>query len=205
MPDVRVCVNVSYTYIVLLLCHSSATAYNNMRKPVTNSSNYFANPHEMGVGEINPLKALNPGLVFETNLEDYIRFLCYYGYSNKIIRSVSKTNVTCPRTSPDLISNINYPSISIGTLKRNQNAKMITRTVTNVGTFNATYVAKVHAPEGLVVKVIPNKLVFSESVQRITYKVSFSGNKARGGYNFGSLTWLDDRHYVHTLFAVKVE
>ncbi|KAK2354260.1 CO(2)-response secreted protease [Trifolium repens] len=184
---------------------TTATTYNNMRKPVTNSSNYIANPHEMGVGEINPLKALNPGLVFETDIEDHIRFLCYYGYSNKTIRSVSKTNVTCPRTSHDLISNINYPSISIQTLKRNQKVRIITRTVTNVGTLNATYVAKVHAPEGLLVKVIPNKLVFSESVQRITYKVSFYAKEAHGGYNFGSLTWLDGRHYVHTVYAVKVE
>lgn len=84
-----------------------------MRKPVTNSSNYFANPHEMGVGEINPLRALYPGLVFETGVEDYIRFLCYYGYSQKNIRSMSKTNATCPKkSSEDLISNINYPSIS---------------------------------------------------------------------------------------------
>ena len=176
-----------------------------MRKPVTNSSNYISNPHEMGVGEINPLKALNPGLVFETDVEDYIRFLCYFGYSNKDIRKMSKTNVTCPRASKSLMSNINYPSISIEKLKRKQKTKVITRTVTNVGSLNATYVAKLHAPEGLVVKVIPNKLVFTESVQRITYKVSFSGNKARGGYNFGSLTWLDSRHYVHTVFAVQLE
>ena len=184
----------------------SATTYNNLRKPLTNSSNFFANAHEMGVGEINPLRALNPGLVFETKLEDYIRFLCYYGYSKKNIRSMSKTNFNCPRnSSEDLISNINYPSISIKTLSRQQKAKVVTRTVTNVGSFNATYTAKVHAPEGLVVKVTPNKLVFSEGVQRMSYQVSFYGKDAGGGYNFGSLTWLDGRHYVHTVFAVNVK
>ncbi|KAJ1381489.1 Peptidase S8/S53 domain [Sesbania bispinosa] len=185
---------------------TTVTTYNNMRKPVTNSSNYFAYPHEMGVGEINPLRALNPGLVFETGVEDYVRFLCYYGYSKKNIRSMSKTNVTCPRdSSEDLISNINYPSISTKLLKKQKKPKVITRTVTNVGSLNATYTAKVHAPEGLVVKVIPNKLVFSEGIQRMTYEVSFYGKEAHGGYNFGSLTWLDGRHYVHTVFAAKVE
>lgn len=185
---------------------TTATTYNNMRKSVTNSTNYFANPHEMGVGEINPLRALNPGLVFETNVEDYIRFLCYYGYSKKNIRSMSKTNANCPRnSSEDLISNINYPSISIEKLKRQQKAKVITRTVTNVGPLNATYTAKVRTPDGLVVKVTPNKLAFSEGVQRISYRVSFYGKEARGGYNFGSLTWLDGRHYVHTVFAVNVQ
>ncbi|XP_019449336.1 PREDICTED: CO(2)-response secreted protease-like [Lupinus angustifolius] len=185
---------------------TTATTYNNMRKSVTNTSNYFANPHEIGVGEINPFRALNPGLVFETVVVDYIRFLCYYGYSKKNIRSMSKTNINCPRnSSEDLISNINYPSISIKTLIRQQKAKVITRTVTNVGPLNATYIATVHSPKGLVVKVTPNKLVFSEGVQRISYKVSFYGKEAHAGYNFGSLTWLDGRHYVHTVFAVNVE
>ncbi|KAL5150586.1 CO(2)-response secreted protease [Glycine soja] len=185
---------------------TTATNYNNMRKPLTNSSNSIAGPHEMGVGEINPLRALNPGLVFETDVEDYLRFLCYFGYSQKIIRSISETNFNCPKnSSEDLISSVNYPSISISTLKRQQKAKVITRTVTNVGYLNATYTAKVRAPQGLVVEVIPNKLVFSEGVQRMTYKVSFYGKEAHGGYNFGSLTWLDGHHYVHTVFAVKVE
>lgn len=190
----------------MFLFHSSATNYNNLRKPLTNSSNHIADPHEIGVGEINPVKALYPGLVFETNIKDYLRFLCYFGYSQKKVRSMFKTNFDCPKnSSEDLISNINYPSISISTLKRQQKPKVITRTVTNVGSPNATYTAKVRSPEGLVVKVIPNKLVFSESVQRITYKVSFYGKEANGGYNFGSLTWLDGHHYVHTVFAVKVE
>ncbi|OIV89374.1 hypothetical protein TanjilG_22337 [Lupinus angustifolius] len=185
---------------------TTATTYNNMRKPVTNTSNYISNPHEMGVGEINPLRALNPGLVFETDMKDYIRFLCYYGYSPKNIRSMSKTNIKCPRnSSEDLISNINYPSISIKTLKREQKAKVITRTVTNVGLLNATYNAKVLSPEGLVVNVTPNKLVFSEGVGRISYKVSFYGKEAHAGYNFGTITWLGGRHYVHTVFAVNVK
>ncbi|CAL0333631.1 unnamed protein product [Lupinus luteus] len=184
----------------------SATTYNNMMKPVTNTSNYFANPHEIGVGEINPLRALDPGLVFETNANDYIRFLCYYGYSQKDIRSMSKTNITCPiKSSADLISNINYPSISIKTLKKGEKAKVITRTVTNVGHVNSTYNAKVHSPEGLVVNVTPNELVFSKGVPKISYEVSFYGKEAHGGYKFGTITWLDGRHYVHTVFAVNVE
>ncbi|XP_028790113.1 CO(2)-response secreted protease-like [Neltuma alba] len=185
---------------------TTATTYNNLRKSVTNSSNDFANPHEMGAGEISPLKALYPGLVFETNVEDYLQFLCYYGYSQKNIRSMSKTNFTCPKNSnKDLISNINYPSISIKKLSRNQKAKVIRRTVTNVGPLNATYTAKVHAPKGLIVKVLPSRLVFSESVKKLSYEVSFYGKEAHGGYNFGSLTWLDGRHYVHTVFAVNVQ
>lgn len=188
------------------LSYSAATVYNNMRKPLTNSSNYTANPHDMGVGEINPHRALNPGLVFETTTRDYLQFLCCYGYSEKNIRSLLNTNFNCPRNSiEELISNINYPSISIGKLSRHQTAKTIKRSVTNVGLPNTSYIAKLHAPAGLVVRVSPKKLVFLEGVKRLSYKVSFFGKEAPVGYNFGSLTWVDGRHSVRTVFTVNVE
>lgn len=196
----------SDTYIVLFCFPFAATTYNNMRKPLTNSSNLYANPHEMGVGEINPIKALYPGLVFETDVEDYLRFLCYYGYSQKMIRSMSKTKFICPiNSSKDLISNINYPSISIEALNRHQKPRVITRTVTNVGPTNSTYTAKVHAPMGLDVRVFPDTLVFSQTLKKLSYEVSFYGKEAHAGYNFGSITWLDGRHYVHTVFSVNVK
>lgn len=171
-----------------------------------NSTNNPSNPHEMGAGEISPIKALNPGLVFESTTEDYLRFLCYFGYSNKIIRSMSKQNFTCPKTSnEDLISSVNYPSISISKLDRRQAPKVIERTVTNVGAANTTYIAKVHSSEGLIVKVIPSKIVFSENVKKVTFKVLFFGKEARSGYNFGTITWRDNVHSVRTVFAVNVE
>lgn len=173
---------------------------------MTNSSNLFSSPHEMGVGEIDPLRALNPGLVFKTELEDYLKFLCYYGYSKKNIRSMSKTNFNCPKnSSEDLISNINYPSISIKTLGRHQKAKVVTRTVTNVGPTNSTYIAKVQAPKGMVIKVIHNKLLFYGGIQKRSYQVLFYNNDAQSGYNFGSITWLDGKHYVHTIFGVNTK
>ncbi|XP_042955066.1 CO(2)-response secreted protease-like isoform X1 [Carya illinoinensis] len=186
---------------------TTATVHDNMGKPLTKGSGNPANPHEMGAGEISPLKALHPGLVFETTATDYLRFLCYYGYSERDIRSISNTNFSCPSNSiKDLISDINYPSISIANLSRNQTAaKTIQRTVTNVGLSNATYIAKVYAPVGLVVDVFPHKLVFLKGVTKLSYNVSFFGKEASSGYNFGSLTWFDGRHSVRTVFTVKVQ
>lgn len=118
---------------------NAATVYDNLRKPTENSSFQSATPHEMGVGEISPLKALNPGLVFKTTTQDYLKFLCYYGSSEKKIQSLSKTNFKCPRKcSENLISTINYPSISISKLDRHEGIQTIGRTVTNVGPPNAT-------------------------------------------------------------------
>lgn len=177
-----------------------------MRKPFTNSSDYIASPHEAGVGEINPFRALAPGLVFETTTKNYLEFLCYYGYSKKKIKALSNTEFNCPKSSSEeLISNINYPSISISRLDRHQPAKVIERTVTNVGALNSTYIAKVQSPPGLVVKVIPEKIVFTKGLKKVSFQVSFNGQDAKKGYNFGSLTWFDERHSVRVVFAVNVE
>ncbi|KAI3848188.1 hypothetical protein MKX03_022363, partial [Papaver bracteatum] len=185
---------------------TTAVASSNIGKPITDSSNAFASPHEMGAGEMTPLRALNPGLVFETTTKDYLHFLCYYGYKKKIISSISGTKFTCPtKSSEDFISDLNYPSISISKLKRRDKVRTITRTVTNVGHRNATYVAKLHSPRsGLIIKVSPEKLVFTEDSRKASFKVSFYDKGKTKGYKFGSVTWSDHVHFVRVVFAVNV-
>lgn len=113
------------------------------------------------------MKALDPGLAFVTTSNDHLRFLCYYGYHQSDIRLMTGTNFTCPKTSTDeLISNINYPSISIATLKRHQGPRKVKRVATNVGSPDATYVSSVNAPPGLVVKVVPKQIVLREGVEK---------------------------------------
>ncbi|CAA7022680.1 unnamed protein product [Microthlaspi erraticum] len=189
---------------------TTAIQYDNMRRAVTNTSRLTSTPHETGAGEINPHRAINPGLVFETTALDYLQFLCYFGYSQKTIsKTLTKANFICPqKVSEDLISTINYPSISIGNLRRGQRyQKIIERTVTNVGPEkNVTYVAHIEAPEGLVVKVTPKRLVFGENVSKVSFKVWFYGKtSASKGYHHGSLEWSDGYHLVRTVFSVKIK
>ncbi|XP_056164746.1 CO(2)-response secreted protease-like isoform X2 [Syzygium oleosum] len=185
---------------------TTATFINNEGKPLTNSTKSLANPHEVGVGEISPYRALHPGLVFETTTKDFLKFLCYSGYSQKNISSMAGSEFHCPENSGnELISDINYPSISIGNLKRHGSARAVTRTVTNVGPANSTYVASVDSPAGLIVRVYPGKIDFRQNARRVSYNVSFQGKEAPGGYNFGSITWSDGRHSVRTVFAVNVK
>ncbi|KAA8528517.1 hypothetical protein F0562_035872 [Nyssa sinensis] len=42
-----------------------------------------ATPLDFGAGDINPNKAMEPGLIYDMNLQDYIDFLCSLGYSKK--------------------------------------------------------------------------------------------------------------------------
>ncbi|KAF4382057.1 hypothetical protein G4B88_006689 [Cannabis sativa] len=184
-------------------------AYDNTGKPIRNELNLVASPHEAGSGELNHMKALDPGLVFDTTTQDYFNFLCYYGYKEAKIKSVLKgANLfQCPINSkPELITDINYPSISIGNLKRQQSSPtVVKRTVTNVGASISTYTVRVNSPKGLVVKVNPDRIVFSNSLNKTSFEVSFDGKGAVSGYNFGDITWSDGLdHSVRVVYVVKI-
>ncbi|XP_009607188.1 CO(2)-response secreted protease-like [Nicotiana tomentosiformis] len=192
---------------------TTATVSNNLRKHLTNTSGLYSNPHEIGAGELSPIKALDPGLVFETTMTDYYNFLCYYGYKEKQLRLVASKNYKnfdCPRNAStskkELISNINYPSISIEKLKQNQGVVKVKRVATNVGSDrNATYTSSTIAPPGLVVRVSPKKIVFVKGIKKASFEISFDGKKASKGYNFGIITWSDGSHKVQMIFAVNIE
>ncbi|XP_074312364.1 CO(2)-response secreted protease-like [Silene latifolia] len=182
---------------------TTATIADNMGRFLRDSSD-MASPHEIGAGEISPVKALDPGLVFPTGVNDYFNFLCYCGYSKKNLRSMSSTKFNCPKVSSDqLISNINYPSISIGGLKRNQTTS-VTRHVINVGSSNATYTAVVRSPDGLRVNISPKKIIFKSGFTTASFNVTFHAKQARTGYNFGSITWFDGLRIVHVVYAVNI-
>ncbi|XP_020162934.3 CO(2)-response secreted protease [Aegilops tauschii subsp. strangulata] len=186
---------------------TTATARNNLGLPVASSSGAVATVHDMGAGEIIPLRALNPGLVFDTTTRDYLDFLCYQGYKDKVIRKVSgDAQFTCPHgaPSPDLIAkSVNYPSISVPQLTAGK-PFAVSRTATNVGRSNATYVVAVEAPPGLSVKVSPKRLLFSRRWATAAYEVRFAHAGARNGYAYGAVTWSDGLHSVRTPFAVNV-
>ncbi|XP_042407712.1 CO(2)-response secreted protease-like [Zingiber officinale] len=183
---------------------TTATVTNNLGRPLTNHKLASASFHDMGAGEMSPLRALSPGLVFDTAIDDYLLFLCRYGYKDQAVRSISgRSNFSCPynaAASPDLISDINYPSISIAKLERKQT---VSRTVTNVGPPNATYTAAVDAPAGVTVQVSPARLSFSRRGAKASYAVAFEARGASKGYGYGSITWSDGAHAVHTVFAVN--
>ena len=46
-----------------------------------------------GAGQINPVKAVNPGLVYDANKDDYIQFLCNEGYTAEEIKLISGVNI----------------------------------------------------------------------------------------------------------------
>ncbi|KAI3863947.1 hypothetical protein MKW98_031539, partial [Papaver atlanticum] len=81
------------------------TITDNAGRPIMTENDAFASPHEMGAGKVNPNGALHPGLVYETNTTYYLKYLCYFGYQTKVVRSLFDPKFTCPTNSlEDLIS-----------------------------------------------------------------------------------------------------
>ncbi|CAL4992337.1 unnamed protein product [Urochloa decumbens] len=151
-----------------------------------------ADPFDFGGGQINPDEAIDPGLVYDINPKEYIKFFnCTLG-----------PNEDCSDYMGNLYQ-LNLPSIAIPNLKE---SVTVWRTVTNVGPEKVTYQAKVEAPAGVRMVVEPSVITFGKGGPRsVTFKVTFlAKQRVQGGYTFGSLTWLDcSKHLVRIPVAVR--
>ena len=171
-----------------------------------------SNPFIHGAGHVDPNRALNPGLVYDLDSDDYLVFLCSIGYdANQIAVFVrepvssdicdSKVARTGRLTSP---GDLNYPSFSVQ-FGVDKGAVKYKRVVTNVGSSaDAVYNVKVNAPPGVEVVVSPSKLVFSAENKTQAFEVTFTtgvGNAVVA--SFGSIEWTDGSHSVRSPIAVR--
>ncbi|KAJ0971159.1 hypothetical protein J5N97_019118 [Dioscorea zingiberensis] len=150
-----------------------------------------ADPFDFGGGNINPNRAADPGLIFDINPKDYLKYFnCSIGIDD-----------VCDSIKP--LYFLNLPSISIPNLKT---TVTVWRTVTNVGSTNAIYEAIPESPLGVKMVVEPTVLVFNATHKVNTFKVSFMATvKLQGDYTFGSLTWYDkDGHRVRIPIAARI-
>ncbi|KAI3461910.1 hypothetical protein Pfo_018573 [Paulownia fortunei] len=185
------------------------TAYNtdiNGDGILVEASTKSSDPFDIGAGHLNPLKAFNPGLIYDMTTRDYVLFLCNSGYSEEQIQAM----VVCPLTTctrcPDKFEpdwNINYPSITVSNLKCTTTIK---RTVRNVGHMKtAIYFVSTLKPNGVEVVVWPRILIFSPFKEEVTYFVTLKPVKiSQGRYDFGSITWSDGFHHVRSPLVVQV-
>lgn len=186
---------------------TTATQQNNDKAPMTTDSGTVATPFDYGAGQVNPTGALDPGLVYDLAADDYLHFLCNYGYGAskiKLITSLPAGFSCAGNASKDLISDLNYPSIAVTGLG-GAASRTVNREVTNVGAQeDATYTVAVSTPAGLDVKVVPSKLQFSSTVKKLPFQVTFSWkNAANKDALTGSITWSDGKHTVHSPFAIS--
>ncbi|TKY55373.1 Subtilisin protease SBT1.2 [Spatholobus suberectus] len=181
---------------------TSADIINFKHKLIVDETLRPADIFATGSGHVNPSRANDPGLVYDIKPDDYIPYLCGLGYGDMEVGIIAHRTIKCSETSSIPEGELNYPSFSVVL----GSSQTFTRTVTNVGEANLSYAVMVMAPEGVDVKVQPNKLYFSDANQKETYSVTFSrtelGNET-AKYAQGFLQWISAKHTVRSPILVN--
>lgn len=175
---------------------TTSDAFDNTLKPITDlgDDNHPASPFAFGAGHINPNKALDPGLIYDVDAQDYVNVLCGLKYTNQQIQIITKSaSNNCSNKSLDL----NYPSfVAFFNAKASKSSfksvREFQRTVTNVGEGQSTYVASVTPIKEINVSVTPEKLVFKNKNEKQSFKLSIEGpERLKEESVFGYLRWVD--------------
>nr|CAD1844561.1 unnamed protein product [Ananas comosus var. bracteatus] len=178
---------------------TTAYVHDNTFRPLTDAATGDpSTPYDHGAGHIRPLKALDPGLVYDITPDDYFEFLCTQKLSPLQLKVFTKSsNRTCRHTLASA-GDLNYPAISAVFTEQPASALSLHRTVTNVGPPASTYRVKVTPFKGADVIVEPKTLHFTSQKQRLTYRVSFRTKSPQSAPEFGALTWTDGVHSVRS-------
>ncbi|KAK3427434.1 hypothetical protein EUGRSUZ_F03664 [Eucalyptus grandis] len=178
---------------------TTASTRDNKVEPVLNSSFVKATPFSYGAGHIRPNRAMDPGLVYDLTVHDYLDFICARGYDESQLRLFTNEIHTCPKHFN--VADMNYPSITVPNLN---GTVVVTRRVRNVGT-PGTYYVRIKAPAGVLVSVQPQSLVFERFDEEKEFKVVLKPKVAGKpvDYVFGRLIWSDGVHYVRSPLVVK--
>ncbi|KAK7292872.1 hypothetical protein RJT34_15727 [Clitoria ternatea] len=162
-----------------------------------------ASPLASGAGHVNPNRALDPGLVYDVGVQDYVNLLCALNITQKNITTITRSSSNdCSKPSLDL----NYPSFTAffngnSSLADSRVVREFDRTVTNVAEGQTTYIAIVTPIKGFQISVIPNKLVFKEKNDKLSYKLKIEGTTTKK-VAFGYLTWKNVKHVVKSPIVI---
>ena len=151
-----------------------------------------------GAGHVAPNKAARPGLVFDSDEDDWLAFMC--GAAPGAIQDPRLCSRLARRGLSFDASDLNVPSIAIGDMAGSQT---VTRTVTNVGRSRATYTASVVGMAGIDVTVSPATFTIRPGKSR-TFTVTFTRTTAPvSRYTGGQLLLTDGNHDVRLPMVVR--
>ncbi|CDP09941.1 unnamed protein product [Coffea canephora] len=153
---------------------TTANFTNVTSSPIIDERRVPADIFMIGAGQVNASRALDPGLVYDIQPNDYIPYL----------------------------SQLNYPSFAIQ-LPQNT-TQTYSRIVTNVGIAVSSYHVEIEEIPGVEVSVQPEVLNFTELDQQMTYQITFRRTTTSSNKSFfvqGAITWISE-HRVRSPIAV---
>ncbi|KAF8404924.1 hypothetical protein HHK36_009819 [Tetracentron sinense] len=190
------------------LMTTAYTTYKNGEKIIDFANGKPSTPFAHGAGHVDPVAALDPGLVYDIATNDYLSFLCASKYSQAQISIIARSNFTCDMSKKYNIGDLNYPSFSVllhtapGEGGGGSGVVKYTRTLTNVGC-PATYTMSVSSEtESVKIAVEPKLLSFGELNEKKTFTVTFTADSMPSGTSsFARLEWSDGKHKVGSPIA----
>ena len=139
-----------------------------------------------GAGQVNPNGALDSGLIYQIDPDDYKRFLCGEGWWST--------------GSPDCqaLGTIAGPDLNLASLSADVPGSVtFHRTVRNLGNTTVVYNSSISV-DGFSATVTPSSLTL-EKGQKGRFDVTLNGNGAvLGAWNQGTLVWSDGTHQVRS-------
>ncbi|QCD91385.1 Peptidase S8 [Vigna unguiculata] len=191
------------------LVTTSYASYKNGKKILDSATNAPSTPFAVGAGHVNPIAALNPGLVYDLTADDYLNFLCALNYTSDRIEAVARRKFRCDAQKHYSVTSLNYPSFGVvfKPVVRSPIATVIhERTLTNVGVAG-TYKASVTLDIPSVnITVEPNVLSFNKNEKK-SYKVTFTtpNPPKRRQVGFGRLEWSNGKIIVGSPISIMWE
>jgi hypothetical protein len=142
-----------------------------------------------GAGHVKPNAAADPGLVFDSEFNDWLAFLCgtTTGVRPDVCAGLAGAGYSL------VPSDLNTPSIAIGALA---GAQTVTRRVTNVTHRNATYTAAIAGLPGFTTAVTPPSLTIAPGRTKSFTVTITRTTAALNTYFGGQLTFTDGSHSV---------
>jgi subtilisin family serine protease len=155
-----------------------------------------ADAFDMGSGHIDPNRAVDPGLVYDSAFADHAAYLC--GLPEPPFAAADcAAHAAAGRTTSAV--DLNLPSIGVAELI---SGDVVRRRVTNVGP-PATFTAELIEPPNLAVIVEPPTLVLATG-ETAEFSVRFvDGGAERDFWSFGELAWASAAHRAESPLAVK--
>ncbi|KAH7691573.1 Tripeptidyl-peptidase II protein [Dioscorea alata] len=178
---------------------TTANAFDLDGKPIFDEAtlNDSANILQRGAGQVNATNAMDPGLVYNIEPDDYVAYLCgIYSNNSTAVQKFTQDNIQCTRSISG--KRLNYPSIGIRMRSRSSRTTIM-RTVTNVGDAREIYNVTWIEPPFVKIYFSQYKLSFTRLEEQITYNITFTMNGSHPGFGVigqGQLSWVSNKHTV---------
>lgn len=192
------------------LMTTAYTTYNNGKKLLDSATNGPSTPFEVGAGHVNPVAALNPGLVYDLAVDDYLNFLCALNYTPDRIEVVARRKFRCNAHKHYSVTDLNYPSFGVVFKPKvgGSGATIVKhkRTLTNVGDAGTYKVSVTVDISSVKIAVEPNVLSFNKNEKK-SYTITFtvSGPPPPSNFGFGRLEWSNGKNVVGSPISITWE